>query len=107
MSDQHGALVASLSLFLERSSSSRVFLVAGIHTSRLVLASFFNIAASAALVPDEDGIFENNVITGAQRVWAEDRGSEDSVERKQWLVVTRLRWSANDVQSDAGTQSKV
>jgi nicotinamide N-methyltransferase len=98
MSDQHCALVESLGLFLERSPSSRIFLVAGIHTGRPVLTSFFKIAASSGLVPDEDGIFEHSVITGVQRIWEDDRGSEDSVERKQWLVMAKLRWSANSLQ---------
>lgn len=97
MSHQHSALVASLSLFLERSVSSRIFLVAGLHTGRAVLASFFEIAASSGLVPDEHGISEHSVITGGQRIWKEDRGSEDSVERKQWLVVTRLKWSTDSL----------
>jgi nicotinamide N-methyltransferase len=95
MSHQHCPLVASLCLFLERSLSSRIFVVAGIHTGRPVLASFFRVASSAGLVPDADGISEYNIITGVQRPWMEDRGSEDSVERKQWLIVAKLGWSKN------------
>ena len=103
MTHQHRALIASLSLFLERSVSSRIFLVAGLHTGRAVLASFFEIAASSGLVADENGIFEHSVITGGQRIWKADRGSEDLVERKQWLVVARLKWSTDSLSRNAGT----
>jgi EEF1A N-terminal glycine/lysine methyltransferase len=106
MSDQHCALVKSLKLFLEQTSSSRIFLVAGIHTGRPVLTSFFKTAASSGLIPDEDGIIERSVITGVQRAWVEDRGLEDLVERKQWLVVAKLKWSASRLQLNLGTQSR-
>jgi len=105
MSHQHRPLVVSLCLFLERSLSSRIFVVAGIHTGRPVLASFFRVAASAGLVPDEDGISEHNVISGIQRSWMENRDSEDSVERKQWLMVAKLGWRNNYVQSGSEASS--
>jgi len=92
MSDQHEALVWSLTHFLEKSSAARVFMVAGLHTGRSVISNFFRVAGSRGLVPDDNGIEEHNVVNGITRGWEEERGIEDLVERKQWLVVARLKW---------------
>ena len=92
MPDQHNALVWSLTHFLEKSSAARVFMVAGLHTGRSVISNFFRVAGSRGLVPDDNGIEEHNVVNGITRGWEDERGVEDLVERKQWLVVTRLKW---------------
>jgi EEF1A N-terminal glycine/lysine methyltransferase len=92
MSDQHDALVWSLTHFLEKSSTARIFVVAGLHTGRSVISNFFRVAGSRGLLPDDSGIEEHNVFNGITRGWKEGRGMEDLVERKQWLIVTRLKW---------------
>jgi hypothetical protein len=94
MTDQHQALVLTMSCFLERSSSARILVVAGIHTQRSVVSAFFRIAEFEGLIPDEDGIEECNIMFGSSRPWMDDRGAEDTVERKQWLVVAKLKWSS-------------
>ena|SRR5271155_852529 len=92
MSDQHSALVCTLSHLLERSASARVFVVAAFHTGRSVLSNFLRTAGLQRLIPDDCGIQEYNIIDGSTRLWKEDRGMEDIVERKQWLIVARLQW---------------
>jgi predicted nicotinamide N-methyase len=92
ISDRHEDLVRSLCRLLERSTTSRIFFVAGLHTGRSVIANFFRVAASQGLTPGEDGITEHNVINGCNRPWKEERGKEDTVVMKRWLIVARLRW---------------
>jgi hypothetical protein len=67
-------------------------MVAGLHTGRTTLSSFFQIAESQGLVPDDYGVREHNVVSGRDRPWAKERGTEDAIERKQWLIIARLRW---------------
>jgi nicotinamide N-methyltransferase len=92
MSDQHTPLVETLCQLLDRSASARIYVVAGFHTGRSTLAHFFHLAESKGLVPDEDGIEEKEIINNSSRTWKEDRGTEDTVERKKWLVVAKLKW---------------
>ena len=68
-------------------------MVAGFHTGRRVISDFCRVAAIHGLLPDDEGIREHNVVSGLTRQWEEDRGMEDVIERKQWLVVARLRWA--------------
>ena len=96
MFEQHNALIQSISLLLERSSLARLFLVAGIHTGRAVLSHFFHIAELTQLGPDDDGIVEYCVIDGSTRPWRKDRGPEDVLERKRWLIVAKLKWNNLD-----------
>jgi EEF1A N-terminal glycine/lysine methyltransferase len=93
MADQHVPLVHTVTQLLERSSSARVFMVAGLHTGRSVLSNFFRVAASKGLIPDDEDILEHNVTSEEARPWQAERIGEDVVERKQWLVLARLRWS--------------
>jgi EEF1A N-terminal glycine/lysine methyltransferase len=92
VTDRHAPLVNSLLLLLERSSSARVLIVAGLHTGRVVMSHFFHTAQLNHLVPDDEGIVEQSVIDGSTRDWQEDRGVEDVVERKQWLIIVKLKW---------------
>ena len=93
ISDQHGPLVATLSQLLDRSASARVYVVAGFHTGRSTLANFFYLAELHGLVPDEDKIEEKNIINNSTRPWADDRGIEDTMEQKKWLVIAKLKWA--------------
>jgi EEF1A N-terminal glycine/lysine methyltransferase len=93
--NQHEALACTITRLLERSTISRVFIIAGIHTGRSVLSSFFNVARSHGLEPDDEGIQEYNVLTRTSQSWKEERSEEDMIQRKQWVIIARLRW--NDV----------
>ena len=76
--------------FLTHDADGRVFIVAGFHTGRARLASFFDIAVEEGLQIEE--IYEEDV-EGKRREWMkeQDKGRENVTERKRWLVVARLK----------------
>lgn len=90
MSFQHSNLVASMLHFLTLDGSGRVFAIAGFHTGRAKLASFFDVAVEQGLHVDE--IYEENA-DGIRREWLKERdgGLEDHNERKKWLVIAILK----------------
>lgn len=71
---------------------ARAFVVAGFHTGRARLAAFFEVAIQEGLEIEE--IYEEDV-EGVRREWCEERdgGTENTTERKRWLVIARLRRS--------------
>jgi nicotinamide N-methyltransferase len=77
---------------LDRSASSRILFISGLHTGRTVVANFLDLAKSRGLIPTQEGVTERNTLDGRIRPWETQR-ADDSVERKQWLVVAQLRWS--------------
>lgn len=90
MSSQHLNLVASMLHFLTLGSNGRVFAIAGFHTGRAKLVSFFADAVEGGLEVDE--IYEEDA-NGFRREWLEERdgGYEDHNERKKWLVIAILK----------------
>jgi nicotinamide N-methyltransferase len=76
--------------FLSLESSARIFVLAGFHTGRARLASFFELADQQGLEPDE--IYEEDD-QGKRREWLPERnnGYEDHTERKKWLVIARMK----------------
>jgi EEF1A N-terminal glycine/lysine methyltransferase len=90
-SDAHCALVMSLDLLLQISPSARILVIAGLHTGRTVVCQFLKLAKTQGLVPDENGITEYDLLKGGTRPWEEDRGAEDTTEKKRWLIVTQLK----------------
>lgn len=90
MASQHLSLVQSMLHFLTHEESGRVFAIAGFHTGRAKLASFFKVAENEGLEIAE--IYEEDV-EGVRRQWANERdgGREDVTERKRWLVVAILK----------------
>lgn len=77
--------------FLSDSSDARVFVIAGFHTGRARLASFFEESVPESGLEIEE-VYEMNA-DGERRPWAKERdgGREDIGERKKWLVLARLR----------------
>lgn len=91
MASEHRNLVMSMLHFLSRDEErARVWLVAGFHTGRAKIASFFEVAADAGL--EVERIWERDM-QGNEREWVEEasRRPEDITERKKWLVVAILR----------------
>ena len=95
VSDRHVDLVRSMCSLLDYDTKSRVLVVAGLHTGRNVLSQFFRIAEEMGLYPDEDGIVENNLIDGKICKWRDYEVEEDTVERKKWLVIAKLKRHAS------------
>lgn len=92
MSGQHQALAASMLHFLSLDADARVWLIAGFHTGRASVASFFETGEEAGL--EVDVAWERDV-DGNEREWTSEQrvGNDDIVERKKWLLVAILRRS--------------
>ena len=90
MSSQHSNLIASMLHFLTTNGDGRIYGIAGFHTGRAKLASFFEEAVESGL--EIDDIYEENA-DGVKRQWLKNRdgGIEDHNERKKWLVIAILR----------------
>jgi hypothetical protein len=90
MPSQHFSLVSSMLHFLTLEGCGRVFAIAGFHTGRAKLASFFDVAVEEGLELEE--IYEENA-DGLRREWLKERdgGFEDHNERKKWLVIAILK----------------
>ena len=90
MQSQHFHLVSSMLHFLTLHCSGRIFTIAGFHTGRAKLASFFDVAVEEGLEVGE--IYEENA-GGVKREWLKERdgGFEDHNERKKWLVIAILK----------------
>ena len=90
MDGEHFGLVQSMEHFLSRSDGARVWVIAGFHTGRAKLVSFFDIAAQAGL--DAEKIWERDA-DGNEREWVRVRndGQEDANGRNRWLVVAILK----------------
>ena len=89
-SGQHHSLAKSMLHFLSLNATARVWVVAGFHTGRVKVASFFEEASEVGLEIEE--IWERD-INGGEREWVKEPNSriEDITERKKWLVVAILR----------------
>jgi nicotinamide N-methyltransferase len=90
LSGQHENLITSMLHFLSPDPSARIFVLAGFHTGRARLASFFELAEEQGLVPDE--VYEEDD-QGNRREWLPERnnGYEDHTERKKWLVIAKMQ----------------
>ena len=90
MDGEHENLADSMLHFLSRDVDAQVWVVAGFHTGRAKLASFFDTAVERGL--EISRIHERDV-DGRGRAWERERdgGREDVTERKRWLVVAVLK----------------
>lgn len=97
MPHQHNNLVDSAVRWLSSSVDSCAIVIAGFHTGRSIVGSFFDIAAGE----DTDGrgtsgplaieeIYEVDV-DGERREWAKERATETKEEAKRWCVVGILK----------------
>lgn len=90
MDGQHQKLALSMRYFLSRDPHARIWVMAGFHTGRAKLVSFFDEAHSIGL--ETEHIFECNVDLDA-RQWVDKRngGREDIGERSRWMVIAILK----------------
>ncbi|PQE10331.1 nicotinamide N-methyltransferase protein [Rutstroemia sp. NJR-2017a WRK4] len=88
MPGEHGNLRRSLGWFLR--GDGRAWVIAGFHTGREKLRGFFDKDALAEVGLEIEELYERNAY-GEEREWVDDRGYEDNVARKSWLVVGVLR----------------
>ena len=90
MDGEHYGLAQSMEHFLSHKVDARVWVIAGFHTGRAKLVSFFDIAAQAGLETEE--IWERDA-DGNEREWVRERngGQEDATGRNKWLVIAILK----------------
>ena len=90
MDGEHYGLAQSMEHFLSHNDDARVWVIAGFHTGRAKLVSFFDIAAQAGL--ETENIWERDA-DGNEREWVRERngGQEDATGRNKWLVVAILK----------------
>lgn len=90
MPSEHSNLASSMLHFLTLDGHGRVFAIAGFHTGRAKLASFFDVAVDRGLEIEE--IYEEDA-EGDRRGWLKERdgGLENHTERKKWLVIAILK----------------
>ena len=100
MDGEHFGLAQSMEHFLSQDDGARVWVIAGFHTGRAKLVSFFDIAAQAGL--EAEKIWERDA-DGNEREWVRVRngGQEDASGRNRWLVVATLK------RKQASCESKV
>ncbi|KAE9396872.1 hypothetical protein BT96DRAFT_921809 [Gymnopus androsaceus JB14] len=99
-SDLHGIFIDSLRRTLRKSSSSRAHLVAGLHTGRYTLQSFFDAALQSGFV--FESLEERERSGTAKRNWDVTRAEqEDEKERRKWLVWIVLKWPTDSVNESA------
>ncbi|ROV92730.1 hypothetical protein VSDG_06544 [Cytospora chrysosperma] len=90
---QHGDLLRSIEWFLkeeEDDDGARCWVVAGFHTGREKMRGFFEEGRLAEVGLEVERIWERDC-DGVEREWAWDRGYEDPVGRKRWLVCAVLK----------------
>jgi EEF1A N-terminal glycine/lysine methyltransferase len=85
---QHQNLIRSMLHFLSDDEKARVWVVAGFHTGRAAVASFFDVAEDEGLHGED--IWEVDV-DFHERPWARERDGEDITGQKRWLVAAALR----------------
>ena len=85
MDGNHYGLAQSIAHFLSAKEGSRAWVIAGFHTGRAKIVSFFDITAQAGL--ETEIIFERDA-DGNEREWEKER--EDK-ERNRWMVVAILK----------------
>lgn len=95
MAGEHQNLVTSMLHFLSHDDEhARVWVIAGFHTGRATLASFFEVACEAGL--EVERIWERDV-QGNEREWVKEAQSrpEDVSEKRKWVVVAILGRTVN------------
>lgn len=95
MPSQHENLIQTLLWFLSPSSSSSpgiAWVVAGLHTGRDIVASFFQKAVASGLVVEKMWERDMNSAEGERtREWKAVREDEGPENRARWCIVAMLR----------------
>lgn len=93
MSSQHENLVSTMKWFL--APGGKVWVVAGFHTGRAIVAGFFETAVNNGL--EIERIYERDLNAGGQdgkevrRDWVSEREGEGPENRRRWCVVALLK----------------
>ena len=101
MEGKQEQLLSSFQYFLSPATRARVWVVAGFHTGREVVATFFERASRAGF--EAEAIWEKDV-NGSERAWsAHLDASEDDIEyRRKWLVIAILKRRNGSTSTEIG-----
>ena len=97
---EHYGLAQSIHHFLSTAEDARAWVIAGFHTGRPKLVTFFDIAVQAGL--EIEKMWERDA-DGNERDW--DRDREDT-ERNRWMVVAILKRKDSVEVSESERQQK-
>lgn len=87
--DIHISFIETLCALLKKTESSRIHLIAGLHTGRFTLQAFMIAAQSAGL--QIRNAVEREVVGPTQREWSAERDDSER-ERRRWVVWMTLAW---------------
>lgn len=85
----HRALMRSICWFMSE-QGGRAWVVAGFHSGRAKMATFFDATVLAEEGLEIEMIWERDA-EEKERSWSADRGVEDVTARKRWLVIAVLK----------------
>jgi hypothetical protein len=103
-SELHHILIDSLTKTLKRTSSSRIHLIAGLHTGRYTIQAAITCAERMDL--EIESILEREVDGSSQRPWCVYREGEDEQARRRWVVWIKLKWASPTPASSTAQDSE-
>ncbi|KAM6497107.1 WD40-repeat-containing domain protein [Amanita muscaria] len=89
--ESHRIFIDTLCATLSKARSSRIHLVASLHTGRYTIQAFLD-----ALIPhgfEIEGISEKRCSGHGEREWTVLRQHEDDTKRRRWVVWIKIKWS--------------
>ena len=93
----HPIFIDSLKSTLKKSSTSRIHLVAGLHTGRYTIQAFLTqIERNSGL--HIESISEREVTGFSTRLWDVLRSGEDERERRRWIIWMTLAWEKSMIE---------
>jgi nicotinamide N-methyltransferase len=93
----HTIFVDTLKSTLQKSSSSRIHLVVGLHTGRYTIQAFLtHIQQNSGL--HVESISEREVTGSSTRIWDVLRSEEDEAERRRWIIWMTLAWEKSMIE---------
>ena len=93
----HPIFIHSLKSTLKKSSSSRIHLVAGLHTGRYTIQAFLiHVQRNSGF--QVESILEREATGSGTRVWDVFRSEEDEKERRRWIIWTTLAWEKSMIE---------
>ncbi|KAH8833119.1 hypothetical protein DL96DRAFT_1584836 [Flagelloscypha sp. PMI_526] len=95
--DFHSILLSSLCSCLRREATSRIHLVAGLHTGRYTLEAFFRLAEVRGF--EIEKLVELESSGAGRRDWRVERADEGEEEqdRRRWVVWIVLKWNSENL----------
>ncbi|KZT07296.1 uncharacterized protein LAESUDRAFT_812283 [Laetiporus sulphureus 93-53] len=91
-SELHSLFIQTICSTLKRSTESRVYLVAGLHTGRYTIQAFLRAVSETGL--EIETATEKEINGTTTRPWNVERDEETEKDRRRWVVWVVLRWGS-------------